>query len=166
MGIALFTSSLFLLVFDTLAKERVFEDEQKRLGRPLDIFVVNSYGSAAQAVFVLLMLPLLAALRGIAPGQLPDYLHQGGWCFGGCVGRVVGERGWEGPSWGRGARGGAGGRGGNRREGEVVEREGKHQERTGRGTSEGLGAGPSCGYRLHKDVWKGVGLHIRHMEGW
>ena len=64
-------------MFDTLAKERVFEDAQAKLGRPLDIFIVNSYGSAAQSVVVLAMLPLLASLRGISLRQLPDYLLQG-----------------------------------------------------------------------------------------
>ncbi len=39
---------------------------------------VNSFGSLAQAVVVFLLLPGLAALRGISPGQLPQYLQEGG----------------------------------------------------------------------------------------
>ena len=38
---------------------------------------VNSFGSLAQAVVVFLLLPGLAALRGISPGQLPQYLQEG-----------------------------------------------------------------------------------------
>ena len=33
---------------------------------------VNSFGSGAQAIVVFLLLPGLAALRGINPGQLPQ----------------------------------------------------------------------------------------------
>ena len=45
--------------------------------RPLDLFIVNSHTSLAQAACVLLLLPVLASLRGIPPSQLPDYIHQG-----------------------------------------------------------------------------------------
>lgn len=38
---------------------------------------VNSFGSGAQAIAVFLLLPGLAALRGINPGQLPQYLSEG-----------------------------------------------------------------------------------------
>jgi len=38
---------------------------------------VNSFGSAAQAVVVFLLLPGLAALRGISPTELPQYLTEG-----------------------------------------------------------------------------------------
>jgi hypothetical protein len=38
---------------------------------------VNSFGSAAQAAFVFLLLPGLAALRGINPSELPQYLTEG-----------------------------------------------------------------------------------------
>ena len=38
---------------------------------------VNSFGSLAQAVVVLLLLPGLAALRGINPTELPQYLTEG-----------------------------------------------------------------------------------------
>ena len=41
---------------------------------------VNSFGSLAQAVVVFLLLPGLAALRGISPGQLPQYLQEGADC--------------------------------------------------------------------------------------
>lgn len=77
IGVAFFTASLFLLVFDTLAKERVFAESEKQQQKPLDVFAVNSFGSASQAVFVLLLLPVLASIKGVAPSQLPDYLLQG-----------------------------------------------------------------------------------------
>ena len=48
-----------------------------RTCRPLDLFAVNSFASAAQATFVLLLLPALAYLRGIPPTKLPDYMNQG-----------------------------------------------------------------------------------------
>ncbi len=38
---------------------------------------VNSFGSLAQAVVVFLLLPGLAALRGINPTELPQYLTEG-----------------------------------------------------------------------------------------
>ncbi|KAK9808081.1 hypothetical protein WJX73_003833 [Symbiochloris irregularis] len=77
VGITLFTVSLFLLVFDTLAKEQVFDEGEERHKRPLDVFVVNSFGSAYQAIFVALLLPFYAAFKGIGLKQLPHYLMQG-----------------------------------------------------------------------------------------
>jgi hypothetical protein len=38
---------------------------------------VNSFGSAAQALVVFLLLPGLAALRGINVTELPQYLSEG-----------------------------------------------------------------------------------------
>ena len=35
----------------------------QKLGQPLDIFVVNSFGSLAQTFFVLLLLPITTALK-------------------------------------------------------------------------------------------------------
>ena len=69
------------MLFPALAsifKEQIFDTAKQRMhGRPLDIFVVNSFGSAAQAVFVFLLLPVLSRLRGISLSQLPAYLKQG-----------------------------------------------------------------------------------------
>ncbi|KAF6149152.1 hypothetical protein GIB67_026008 [Kingdonia uniflora] len=49
----------------SILKEFVFVDAAKRLkGKPLDIFVVNSFGSGFQALFVLLFLPFLSKLKG------------------------------------------------------------------------------------------------------
>lgn len=55
-------------------KERVFRRAAEQLGRPLDIFVVNSFGSLAQTFFVLLLLPATTALNGVALHRLPELL--------------------------------------------------------------------------------------------
>ena len=43
----------------------------------IDHLAVNSFGSAAQAGFVFLLLPVLCYLRGIDLMQLPQYLREG-----------------------------------------------------------------------------------------
>ncbi|KAL7199386.1 hypothetical protein ACSBR2_021631 [Camellia fascicularis] len=50
-------------------------------GRTVDLFVVNSYGSAFQALFIFLLLPFLSKLWGIPFYQLPNYLKDGAACF-------------------------------------------------------------------------------------
>ncbi|RWR90981.1 protein CLT2, chloroplastic [Cinnamomum micranthum f. kanehirae] len=50
-------------------------------GKPLDLFVVNSFGSGYQALFLLLLLPLLSSLKGIPFAELPSYLRSGAGCF-------------------------------------------------------------------------------------
>ncbi|KAK3231088.1 hypothetical protein Dsin_002969 [Dipteronia sinensis] len=50
-------------------------------GKSVDIFVVNSFGSGFQALFVLLLLPFLSNLKGIPFAQLPLYLKGGAGCF-------------------------------------------------------------------------------------
>ncbi|KAK8552123.1 hypothetical protein V6N13_120546 [Hibiscus sabdariffa] len=49
--------------------------------KSLDIFVVNSFGSGFQALFVLLLMPLLSNLKGIPFLELPSYLKSGAACF-------------------------------------------------------------------------------------
>lgn len=66
----------------TIIKEYVFIDAVKHLkGKLLDIFVVNSFGSGFQALFVLLFLPLLSNLKGIPFHELPSYIKSGVGCF-------------------------------------------------------------------------------------
>nr|CAB3462180.1 unnamed protein product [Digitaria exilis] len=50
-------------------------------GKRPDIFVVNSFGSGFQALFVFLLLPFLSNLRGIKFAELPGYLNGGAECF-------------------------------------------------------------------------------------
>ena len=66
----------------SIIKEFVFRDSATRLkGGSVDIFVVNTFGSTAQALFVLLLLPLLSSLKGIPFQQLPSYFREGANCF-------------------------------------------------------------------------------------
>ncbi|CDP00923.1 unnamed protein product [Coffea canephora] len=66
----------------SIIKESVFLDARSHLkGRSLDIFVVNSFGSGFQALFVFLLLPFLSNLKGIPFSQLPSYLKSGAGCL-------------------------------------------------------------------------------------
>ena len=82
MYAAIFVGSMFFPALATIFKEKLFSASKKRLnGQSLDLFVVNSYGSAAQALFVLLLLPVISSMRGISLSQLPNYLKEGKlWC--------------------------------------------------------------------------------------
>ncbi|KAG2542733.1 hypothetical protein PVAP13_9NG658200 [Panicum virgatum] len=50
-------------------------------GKRPDIFIVNSFGSGFQALFVFLLLPFLSNLKGIPFAELPAYLNRGAACF-------------------------------------------------------------------------------------
>uniref|UniRef100_A0A0D9VQT3 EamA domain-containing protein n=1 Tax=Leersia perrieri TaxID=77586 RepID=A0A0D9VQT3_9ORYZ len=66
----------------SIIKEFVFIDGAKRLeGKRPDIFVVNSFGSGFQALFVFLLLPFLSNLKGITLAELPAYVNRGAACF-------------------------------------------------------------------------------------
>lgn len=80
---AVFCFSMLFPALDTIFKERVFRQARQQLGTDLDLFVVNSVGSLAQALFVFLMLPLLTAARGMQAADLPAYLADGWACFRG-----------------------------------------------------------------------------------
>lgn len=74
--------SFFLQAADTILKEVIFLDASERLkGGSVDLFVVNSFGSAYQALFICLLLPFLSKLWGIPFYQLPSYLKDGAACF-------------------------------------------------------------------------------------
>ncbi|KAK7300250.1 hypothetical protein RJT34_11091 [Clitoria ternatea] len=74
--------SFFLQAADTVLKELIFLDSTHKLkGGSMDLFVVNSYGSAFQALFIFLLLPFLSKLWGIPFSQLPNYLKDGAACF-------------------------------------------------------------------------------------
>ncbi|KAL2529637.1 CRT (chloroquine-resistance transporter)-like transporter 2 [Forsythia ovata] len=86
-GVGIFWPAMMIAssAFQALAsivKESVFLDATHRLkGKLLDIFVVNSFGSGFQALFVLLFLPFLSNLKGIPLTELPSYLKTGATCF-------------------------------------------------------------------------------------
>lgn len=74
--------SFFLQAADTVLKEIIFVDAAKNLkGGSVDLFVVNSYGSAYQAIFMCLLLPFLSKLWGIPFHLLPTYIRDGAACF-------------------------------------------------------------------------------------
>lgn len=87
MEAGIFWSLLMIVSFlfqaaDTILKEVIFLDAAKRLkGGSVDLFVLNSYGSAFQALFICLLLPFLSRLWGIPFHQLPSYLLDGTACF-------------------------------------------------------------------------------------
>ncbi|XP_047341959.1 protein CLT2, chloroplastic-like [Impatiens glandulifera] len=63
-------------------KESIFIDSATRLkGKNLDIFVVNTFGSTFQALFVLLLLPLLANFNGVPFSQFLSYIKSGAGCL-------------------------------------------------------------------------------------
>ncbi|KAK3266340.1 hypothetical protein CYMTET_8963 [Cymbomonas tetramitiformis] len=73
-----FIASMAPIAFSAVGKEKLFEDGRQRFGGTgLDLFVVNSFSSLFQGIFVLCFLPLLASLKGIGFLQLPTYLQQG-----------------------------------------------------------------------------------------
>lgn len=70
--------SMLFPAISAIFKEKIFAEAKEKLnGRTLDLFAVNSFGSAAQALFVLLLLPVLASLRDIPVAELPNYLREG-----------------------------------------------------------------------------------------
>ncbi|KAK4773564.1 hypothetical protein SAY87_028583 [Trapa incisa] len=74
--------SFLLQAADTVLKEIIFLDAEKKLkGGSVDLFVVNSYGSAFQALFICLLLPFLSKLWGVPFSQLLNYLRDGTACF-------------------------------------------------------------------------------------
>ncbi|XP_016197081.2 protein CLT1, chloroplastic [Arachis ipaensis] len=83
----IFWSLLMIVSFlfqaaDTVLKEVIFLDATRKLkGRSVDLFVVNSFGSAFQALFICLLLPFLSKLWGVPFSQLPNYLKEGAACF-------------------------------------------------------------------------------------
>uniref|UniRef100_A0A1D1Z8T2 Crt 1 n=1 Tax=Anthurium amnicola TaxID=1678845 RepID=A0A1D1Z8T2_9ARAE len=78
----LMIASFLFQAADTVLKEIIFLDAARKLkGGTLDLFVVNSFGSAFQALFICLLLPLLTKLWGIPFNQLPAYIKDGAACF-------------------------------------------------------------------------------------
>ncbi|KAL7127676.1 hypothetical protein ABFS83_14G267900 [Erythranthe nasuta] len=66
----------------SIVKESVFVDAATRLkGKSLDIFVVTSFGSGFQALFIFLLLPVMANMKGMLLSDLPSYFTSGAACF-------------------------------------------------------------------------------------
>ncbi|KAL7085420.1 hypothetical protein ACP275_14G281100 [Erythranthe tilingii] len=67
----------------SIVKESVFVDAATRLkGKSLDIFVLTSFGSGFQALFILfLLLPVMANMKGMLLSDLPSYFTSGAACF-------------------------------------------------------------------------------------
>ncbi|KAK9154642.1 hypothetical protein Sjap_002122 [Stephania japonica] len=76
----LMVASFFLQAADTVLKEVIFLKAAKQ-GCSVDLFVMNSYGSAFQALFISLLLPFLSKMWGVPFSQLPVYLKDGATCF-------------------------------------------------------------------------------------
>ncbi|KAK9128997.1 hypothetical protein Syun_017794 [Stephania yunnanensis] len=76
----LMVASFFLQAADTVLKEVIFLKAAKQ-GCSVDLFVMNSYGSAFQALFISLLLPFLSKMWGVPFSQLPVYLKDGAACF-------------------------------------------------------------------------------------
>ena len=80
----IFVSSMLFPALASIFKEKIFTEAKEKLGgKQLDLFVVNSFGSGAQAICVFLLLPFLASLRGISFSELPGYLTEGALLFHG-----------------------------------------------------------------------------------
>lgn len=76
--IGIFVSSMLFPALASIVKEKIFSDAKVELeGQSLDIFVVNSFGSGAQALGVLLLLPVLVSQRGLSLTELPQYVGDG-----------------------------------------------------------------------------------------
>ncbi|KAI4382146.1 hypothetical protein MLD38_008145 [Melastoma candidum] len=74
-------ASFLLQAAVTVLKEIIFLDFSRKKGSSVDLFVVNSYGSAFQALFISLMLPFLSKMWGVPFSQLPTYIRDGTACF-------------------------------------------------------------------------------------
>jgi drug/metabolite transporter (DMT)-like permease len=83
----IFVVSMLFPALDTILKESVFRKWREQLsdgsGRDLDLFILNSFGSLAQAGFVFMLLPAITAARGMAVADLPSYLAAGWQCVRG-----------------------------------------------------------------------------------
>lgn len=87
---ALFVAASSLPAAASICKETLFQRGLAMTGgQPLDVFVVNTFGSWAQAVCTLLLLPVIAAQRGLQLEQLPEYLAQGARAFVGASNDVA-----------------------------------------------------------------------------
>lgn len=79
--LVMIVSTLFFAAASIL-KEVVFQEGAKQLkGGNLDLFVVNTFGSVFQTIFVSMILPVVFTLRGVPFHQIPHSLKEGYVCF-------------------------------------------------------------------------------------
>lgn len=78
---AIFLASMIFPAIDTILKERVFRVGREIASKEVDLFIINTAGSALQAAFVFAMLPAITAARGMSFADLPQYLSAGWQCF-------------------------------------------------------------------------------------
>lgn len=78
---ALMVLSMACPALSTMVKERFFATAQRILGKPVDIFVVNTVGSWAQALATVCLLPVTATLQGLSMHDLPAYIERGTRCL-------------------------------------------------------------------------------------
>lgn len=79
-SICIFCLAMLFPAVDSILKETLFRESQAELqGQHLDLFVVNSFGSLAQALCILALLPAFCCLQGLPLRQLPAYAVQGRW---------------------------------------------------------------------------------------
>jgi drug/metabolite transporter (DMT)-like permease len=82
----LFILSMLFPAFDTVLKEQLFASSRRDLGgENVDLFVVNSFGSLSQGLFILAAFPMLTSMAGLSIQQLPGYLYQGWQAFTGTL---------------------------------------------------------------------------------
>ena len=88
----IFVISMLFPALDTILKETVFRTWREENSsssttkgdkRDLDLFVINSFGSLCQALFVFALLPAITAARGMNVADLPAYLAAGWQCVQG-----------------------------------------------------------------------------------
>jgi drug/metabolite transporter (DMT)-like permease len=82
----IFVVSMLFPALDTILKESVFRRWREQWSdgkKDLDLFILNSFGSLAQAAFVFALLPAITAARGMAVSDLPSYLSAGWQCVRG-----------------------------------------------------------------------------------
>jgi drug/metabolite transporter (DMT)-like permease len=80
----LYVFSCLFPALDTMLKDRLFKKGKAiQGGKDVDLFIVNTFGSASQALFVFLLLPFVTTARGIPLHGLGNHLQMGWECFRG-----------------------------------------------------------------------------------
>jgi len=79
----IYVFSCLFPAIDAILKDKIFRKGKELTGGEVDLFIVNTFGSASQAFFVFLMLPLVTWSRGIPLKNLGDHVSMGWQCFQG-----------------------------------------------------------------------------------